>query len=168
MKTALAALAFAACALAQMPSTVAQPACGPNPNRVGLKVRLVKSEHTMTHPAPGKATVYFIHDANAPTTVGYPTTMIGIDGAWVGANKSSYFAVSVEPGEHHVCADFKYGMANGVEYAHFTAEAGKVYYFQTCLVESQQEMILGLHRVDSDEAASLVASLPLSVSTPKN
>lgn len=89
MKVALVALLFAASALAQSPSAVAQLACGPDNFR--FNVKLDKSTHAPAQSEPGKATVYFIHEADSPTTFGYPTTMIGMDGAWVGANKSSYF-----------------------------------------------------------------------------
>ena len=49
---------------------------------------------------------------------------LAVDGAWVGANHgNSYFSVSVEPGEHHVCVTLQSSLvAQRVELAHFTAE----------------------------------------------
>jgi hypothetical protein len=48
---------------------------------------------------------------------------MGLDGEWVGATqRNSYFSLSVDPGEHHVCA------TEGGQlfaFAHFTAEAEK-------------------------------------------
>jgi hypothetical protein len=46
-------------------------------------------------------------------------------------------------------------MDNPVKLVHFTAEAGKVYYFRS------------LEQADSDEAKYLIANYPLSISTPK-
>jgi hypothetical protein len=54
-----------------------------------------------------------------------------------------------------------------VELAHFTAEAGKVYYYRTRLVMSKEVELLELDSIDSDQGQYLVASFPLSVSTPK-
>jgi len=52
---------------------------------------------------------------------------MAMDGAWVRANHgNSYFALSVEPGEHHVCVTLQSSLvAQRVELAHFTAEAEK-------------------------------------------
>ena len=97
------------------------------------------------------------------------TTNVGLDGTWVGANKSgSYFAVSVEPGEHHVCADVRTptGIPGvPVGFLHFTAEAGKVYYFDARVVYGNDSYLF-LGAVDSDQAKYLIASYSLSVSTP--
>jgi hypothetical protein len=44
---------------------------------------------------------------------------------------NAYFAVSVEPGDHHVCANLQSNHSAGVmALAHFSAEPGKVYYFR--------------------------------------
>ena len=160
MKSALIALLLAASAFAQKPSGVATPACGPKD--ASFDVMLHKAQHTLAQPEPGKALVYFIQEKGA-------VSRIGVDGAWVGANKnSSYFAVSVEPGERHVCADVRTprgipGVPAG--FLHFTAEAGRVYYFDARVVYAG-ESYLFLGAIDSDQAKYLVASLPLSVSTP--
>jgi hypothetical protein len=159
MKSALIALLFAASAFAQEPSAVATAACGPKD--ASFDVKLDKTQHTLAQPEPGKALVYFIQEN------GGAASKIGLDGAWVGANKSSsYFAVSVEPGEHHVCADVRTprgmpGVPMGL--LHFTAEAGRVYYFDARPLYGRY---LFLGAVDSDQARYLIASYPLSVSTP--
>jgi hypothetical protein len=51
--------------------------------------------------------------------------------------------------------------------AHFTAEAAKVYYYRTRLVMSRTVELLELAPLDSDQGTYLIASFPLSVSTPK-
>ena len=97
------------------------------------------------------------------------TTTIGLDGAWVGANKnSSYFTVSVAPGEHHVCVQVQSRRGHPLGFVHFTADAGRVYYVNWRVIYGEQaEANLFLGEVDSDQAKYLIASYPLSVSTPK-
>jgi hypothetical protein len=92
-----------------------------------------------------------------------------MDGVWVGANHgNSYFSVSVEPGEHHVCATLQSSLvAQRVELAHFTAAVGKIYYYRTRLIMSRSMELLDLDSIDSDQGKYLIASFPLSVSAPK-
>ena len=165
MKTALIALLFAASAFAQEPSAGVASACGPKDG--SFNVKLDESQHTLEQPEPGKARVYFIQEKAADALS--LATRIGLDGAWVGVNKNnSYFAVSVEPGEHHVCASVQSHRGHPVGFVHFTAEAGRVYYFNARVVYGEEaEASLFLGAVDSDQAEYLIASYPLSVSTPK-
>ena len=51
--------------------------------------------------------------------------------------------------------------------AHFTAQAGKVYYFRTRAFGSQTQWLFDLDPIDSDQAKYLIASYPLSISHPK-
>jgi hypothetical protein len=166
MKSALIVLLLATSAFAQKLSGVSTSACGAKD--VSFDVKLDKTQHTVAQPHPGKALVYFIQEKGSDA-------LIGLDGAWVGqTKKSSYFAVSVEPGEHHVCAEVRTprGIPGvPVGFLHFTAEAGNVYYFDARVVYGA-ESYLFLGAVDSDEARYLINSLPLSVpastpSTPK-
>jgi hypothetical protein len=53
------------------------------------------------------------------------------------------------------------------EFALLTAEPGKVYYYRTRLFLSERVTYLELNSVDSDQGRNLIASYPLSVSTPK-
>jgi hypothetical protein len=160
MKSALVVLFFAASAFGQTPSGLATSACGPKD--ASLDVKLDKTQHTLAQPDPGKALVYFIQEKGSDA-------LIGLDGTWVGqTKKSSYFAVSVDPGEHHVCADVHTprgipGVPLG--FLHFTAEAGNVYYFDARVVYGA-ESYLFLGAVDSDQGKYLIGALPLSVSTP--
>ncbi|MGC1372289.1 MAG: DUF2846 domain-containing protein [Candidatus Sulfotelmatobacter sp.] len=166
MKIALVMLFFAASAFAQdLPALTA--ACGRD--NVSFKVKLDQSAHTVSQPDPGKARVYFISDAGTNMTVGYPTVKLAMDGAWVGANHgNSYFSASVEPGEHHICVELQSSLvAPRVELAHFTAEAGKVYYYRTRLVTSRRFELLEIDPIDSDQGRYLVGTFPLSISKPK-
>ncbi len=164
MKIVLIALLFAASAFAQEPSAAATSACGPKD--ASFDVKLDKTQHTLAQPEPGRALVYFIQEKGSDAFA--VTTKIGIDGAWVGANKnSSYFAVSVEPGEHHVCANVQSFRGHPVGLVHFTAEEGKVYYFDARVVYGGgADLYSFLGAVDSDQARYLIGSLSLSVSTP--
>ncbi len=158
MKIPLFALLFAASAFAQAPSAVLPAACGPQ--AVSFTVHLDKNQHAVLQPEPGKARVYFVQ---ASGLIRY-----GIDGAWVGANRGhSYFSVSVEPGEHHVCAQMQGLGAPMAELTHFTAKAGEVYFYRARLPPTLEGLYLFFNPIDSDEGKSLIASYSLSVSSPK-
>ena len=58
-------------------------------------------------------------------------------------------------------------VAPRIELAHFTAEAGKVYYYRTELVMSRSVELLELEPLDSDQGRYLVAFFQSSVSSPK-
>ncbi len=167
MKIAIVALLFAASALAQTPNTRLPAACGPG--KVDFEAKLDKSQHTTVQPEPGKARIYFIQTVNTDMLNTYTTSRLGIDGAWVGGNKhNSYFSVSIEPGEHHLCASMWHSRFDQyVVLAHLTAEPGKVYYYRLGFIETRGLSDWKLDPIDSDEAEYLVASYPLSVSTPK-
>jgi hypothetical protein len=167
MRFALVTLLFVATAFAQVPPAPSTAACGPE--NVSFKVKLDESQHTLAQPDPGRARVYFFHDAGTGVTLGYPTVKLAMDGAWLGANHgNSYFSVSVEPGEHHVCVTLQSSLvAQRVELAHFTAEAEKIYYYRTRLVMSRSVELLELDPIDSDQGKYLIASFSLSVSNPK-
>jgi len=154
-------------AFAQAPPAASPAACGPE--NVSFKVKLDQSQHALAQPDPGKARVYFFHDAGTSVTLGYPTVKMAMDRTWVGANHgNSYFALSVEPGEHHVCVTLQSSLvAQRVELEHFTAEPEKVYYYRTRLVMSRSVELLQLDPIDSDQGKYLVAAFPLSVSSPK-
>ncbi|MGD0270683.1 MAG: DUF2846 domain-containing protein [Candidatus Sulfotelmatobacter sp.] len=165
MKIAFIALLLATSAFAQGPSGGATSACGPKD--ASFDVKLDSAQHTLTQPEPGKALVYFIQEKGPDSFAA--TTKVGLDGAWVGANKNdSYFAVPVEPGEHHVCENMQSFRGHLLGLVHFTAEAGKNYYFGAQIIfgeESKPHLFLAA--ADSDQATYLIESFPLSVSTPK-
>jgi hypothetical protein len=166
MKIALAALLLAASSFAQAP---APPTAACGLSNISFKVKLDSSQHMLDQPDPGKARIYFFQDAGTTQTVGYPTVKIGMDGAWLGANHgNSYFSVSVAPGEHHVCVTLQSSLVEKrVELTHFTAEADRAYYYRTRLVLSRSVELLQLEAIDVDQAQYLIASFPLSVSSPK-
>lgn len=168
MKVAVLALLSVASAFAQTPPAVPPLACGPE--NVSFKVKLSESPHTPEQPEPGKARVYFFQDVGTNQTLGYPTVKVAVDGAWAGANHvNSYFSISLEPGEHHVCVALQSSLvAQRVELAHFTAEAEKIYYYRTRLILSRGIELLELDPIDSDQARYLIGTFRLAVSSPKN
>src|SRR5580700_5112261 len=163
---------FAVSAFTQVPPAVTA-ACGPE--KVSFNVKLDESQHALAKPEPGKALVHFIQDDGPEGNHQHATLRIGLDGAWVGAYKhNSYFSVSVEPGEHHVCVSVQPQSYEQelVALAHFTAEGGKVYYFRTQFLAGTTTLYptpphLDLDQPDSDQAKYLIASYPVSVSQAK-
>lgn len=167
MRMVVLAMLFTASALAQNLPASPTAACG---SEIGsFKVKLDESQHTLAPPDPGKARVYFIHDAGTRWTAGYPTVKIAVDGTWLGANHgNSYFSVSLDPGEHHVCVALQSSLvAQRMELAHFTAAAQTFYYYRTRLVLARNVELLQLDPIDSDQGKYLIASFPLAISKPK-
>jgi hypothetical protein len=157
------------------------PGCGPT--NVTFDVSTKKVQPPAPVPALGKAIVYFLQDDLKYNARPRPTTRFGIDGTWVGAtHANSYFYVSVDPGDHHVCANWQSDVT-GLSYigpkrstaaVHFTAEAGKSYYFRARDVVYSapggpivSEPAVELSRLDSDEAQVIINSFSLNSSHPK-
>ena len=109
-------------------------ACGDD--AVTFDVSLKKDAPPPAGPADGKAQIVLIGTYPYEGRMGMPPTVrFGVDGTWVGANKAdSYFILDVDPGKHNLCVAIQKvqrTMAkNFVDMASFTAEAGKVYYFE--------------------------------------
>ena len=178
MKTALAVILFAVSTVTQDPSAIeaAEAACGPY--NLEFRIKIDNSQHPLIQPDPSKAVVYVSLDQRFQA-IRAVTARIGIDGAWVGANRgNSYLFFSAAPGEHHLCTDWMSDLLPGgrlVSVANFTAEAGKVYYFRvrtsggpsSYLKDSGRSASIDLEPVNSDEGKLLVASSVWSNSQPK-
>lgn len=162
MRIALVIMLLVASAFAQVQSAVATAACGPDD--VDFEIKLDKSKHALTQPEPGKARVYFIQDIGRVSCIGTcAKSKIGVDGTWAGAiRNNSYFSISLEPGEHHMCAN----TGQEVALLHLNAEPGKTYYFRTRVFGSNTQRLFDFDPIDSDQAQHLIASYPLSVSHP--
>jgi len=170
MKSALVVTFLAVSAFAQAQSAGLPAACGPR--KITFDVTLSDSQQTLAQLEPGRARVYFIQDNGSWSDYQHFTLKIGLDGAWVGAYiENSYFALSVEPGEHHVCANVQSNSSVGhlLALAHFTAEPGKAYYFRTRFLDgpSWRSPYVDLDPVDSDQAKYMIDSFPLSLSHPR-
>jgi len=152
---------------------VSVPGCGAA--NIEFNVKTDDKQHAAVQPDAGKANVYFLQDDAEFGSNPRPTTRFGLDGAWTGAtHSSSYFYVSVDPGEHHLCASWQ-GLV-GAFYQrreaalHFTAEAGHNYYFRAKNVyepKTQKTAVVLLKPLDSDEAQLLMSQFSFSTSNPK-
>ena len=176
MKTALMILLFASSAFPQgAPSatgTAAAPGCGPADFK--FEVKPSDSSHPVTQPEPGKALVYFMQDDKVFESHPRPTVKWGVDGNWVGATQSNtYFYISIDPGEHHLCSEWQTAVivtaGRQASAAHFTAEAGQVYYFraQDFFLRDTGAANIALGPVDGDEAQLLMTNFGFSSSHPK-
>ena len=176
MKAVILAIAvvLASCAFAQdqdKPAVAkAKAACGPSD--VEFDVTTDKTSQPAGQAEDGKALVYIIeeHIGSCGITC-RPTTKVGLDGSWVGANQGdSYFSFAVAAGEHHLCANWQSKFAFNrrlVALTNFIAEAGKVYYFRMRIEEVKGRSVFDLDPVNSDQAQLLVASFPLSTAHTK-
>ena len=168
MRIALVLLLFAVSACAQDAAvSAAESACGPS--NAEFRISQDRSQHPVPNPDEGKALVYVVLDQKY-VHVRDVTSRVGLDGAWVGANRgNSHLFFSVGPGEHHLCTDWTSKL---VSLANFTAETCKVYYFRarTTGYTSGTGTVtsIDLDLVNRDDGKLLVASTPLSNSEPKN
>ncbi|MGA8617567.1 MAG: hypothetical protein WB660_03470 [Candidatus Sulfotelmatobacter sp.] len=174
MKILFVVLLLCASSLAQ--SVASAPAVAPGCGGANVKfdVKTNKSHHPIAQPESGKAIVYFVEDDNGFESFPKPTTRVGLDGGWVGANHGdSYFYFSVDPGEHHLCASWQslviIGAQETTAAAHFTAEAGQAYYFRVKNVwlRDHGHGHVELLPLDNDEGQLLASRFALSTSHPK-
>jgi len=115
--------------------TILPDACGDD--SVKFDVDTQANQTALAPPAAGRAQIVFIesYEKNIPMIGGAPIVRFGMDGAWAGANKGdSYFTMTIDPGVHHLCASWQTDSGrmkkNSVGMDSFTAEAGKIYYYQ--------------------------------------
>lgn len=180
MRTAIVVIFLVSSAFAQNPDRVApaQPACGP-PN-VEFQTKSDFNRSPDFHPESGKALAYVAEDQKFQAARNV-TARIGLDGAWAGATRgNSYIFFSLDPGEHHLCADWRSTLLSGgrrVSLFGFTAEAGKVYYFRVRTTGGPSSILdrssldesasLDLELINGDEGRLLVSTSPYSDSHPK-
>ena len=158
----------AASAFAQDETAVdpAGAACGPHETK--FKINVDGAAPPTVQATDSKALVYVVEDQKFHY-VNDVTMRVGLDGAWVGANRGdSYIVFVVDPGEHHLCTDSQPGLGGGlVSLAQLKAEAGKVYYFRARISGARDERpSLDLDRVNVDEGRFLVLHSAFSNSTP--
>ncbi|MGA7831373.1 MAG: hypothetical protein WCA21_10455 [Terracidiphilus sp.] len=106
--------------------------------------------------AEGKALIVFSESMPNEMKV-QSTTRFGVDGAWAGATKGdSYFTVTVDPGDHNLCASMQSApnrmKKTFTQMASFTAEAGKIYYFEAA-VNVIGNMNMGIASFDFSQLA---------------
>jgi len=179
MKTALLVIFFASAVVAQNPAQVPHAAaCGPM--NIRFQVTIDPGQTSPPEIETGKALIYVVEDQKFKA-VNDVTARIGLDGSWVGATRgNSYLFFSVEPGEHHLCADWVSKLVPSgreVSLFGFTAEAGKTYYFRARTTGGPPSAMdrnglgdmaaIDLDLINSDEGKLLVSSSPVSISHAK-
>lgn len=163
----LLAVSFCASPAFAQTNTMGAPGCGAPDAKFDVKTD--KTRHQLAPPDAGKARVIFIEDDSNFESLPKPTTRAGLDGNWVGATHgNSYLYFSVDPGEHHLCASWQsmvvIGQGHEAAAAHFTAEAGGVYYFRVLDILHREHgpARIEFAPLDSDEGQLLASKFSLS------
>ena len=148
------------------------PGCGPAKQK--FEVTASKQTPTPAVSDPAKATIYVIQDDGDFDSTPKPITRIGVDGQWIGATRTdSYVRASVDLGEHHLCSSWQnfvgFGMGMKTAALHFSAEAGKTYYFR---VRDKWRLEHGhgrveLEAIDSDQGQLMASKFAYSTARPK-
>ena len=173
MKAILMAVVLAWPAFAAGQATVAgaESSCGPG--NIQFDVKTEKDQHPTAVAQDGKAMVYIVEEFEKPKNqIAKPTMKVGLDGAWVGANKdNSYFFFPVDPGDHHLCVAWQSSLkeySKKVALTNFSSEPGKTYYFRARITEHDEGggawFTLDLEPVNNDEGQLLIASSAFSTS----
>lgn len=140
----------------------ARAGCGSD--SIHFDVRVDKKQHPVAQAAAGKAVVYVFEDDQ--TRVGFPTTRVGLDGKWMGANMpESYFFFSVDPGTHRLCSNWQ-GSSRAGDAIDFIAEAGKAYYFRA-KIRSIDGNAFELGPLKDAQGQAFLATHSLSISQEK-
>jgi hypothetical protein len=149
------------------PPTAPDAACGSSEAQFDVKID--SGPRATAQAQDGKALVYVVEDQQFKF-VKDVTVRVGLDGAWVGANRgNSYLVFPVDPGEHHLCADWMAAIGGRMlSLAKLNATAGKVYYFRARTTGAKDERsALDLEPVNSDEGGLLVSRAQPSISSVK-
>jgi hypothetical protein len=174
MTTIAAIVLLSCCAVAQDKTAISAAEAGCGPQEQKFEVNSDESQHPAPTPEDGKAVIYFVVDGHPVPAAPY-TSVFGVDGKWVGAvNAGRYFFVTIEPGEHHLCARRQSLLPPGgarVSVHSLKAEPGGSYYFRTRMyqiVGGGVGFVFQLDQMDSDEGRWFVAWSKFSTSHPKD
>jgi hypothetical protein len=158
----------------QSPLGAVEAACGPKDIQFEPQAA---SNQPLAQPDASKSLIYVVEVFDKVVgQISRPTLRIGVDGKWVGADKgNSYISFSVEPGEHHLCANWQSRwkrFSNEEAFNGFTAEPGRIYYFRARISEiggsgGASNFSLDLEPLNGDEGKYLVASSVMSAAQPK-
>lgn len=165
--------ALIACpAVAQQQTPTPTNACGDLADKFDVKQFKAGAASSSTAPEPGKALVFFIEKDLTAGVLATPSTQLGVDGQWVGGTHGdSYFYFSLDPGVHHLCAYTRFGGVGGrgLAFAHFTAQAGGVYYLaaKNTRLRGDELVDVALVLLDEDEGKYLSGGAQLVTSQLK-
>jgi hypothetical protein len=171
MKKLVAILSFFVCLGVGLEACCATlpDACGDNNAR--LNVLTQNRPATLPAPTPNAATLVFVQ--RNIRCVGCSISRVGLDGAWIGADKgNSYFSFAAVPGVHHVCAYWEAPLArieNKLELTDLTTQAGQIYYFEieVTLPGPQEAPVMRLRQLSPEMGAFLVTRSKQSVMATK-
>jgi len=173
MRSFLVVFLFVFLLFAVNPAALANPQSACGQSDVHFDIKKDNGEH-VAQAEPGKALVYVIQDEDHPDCLKCDvTTRVGLDGSWIGANNAdSYFFFSVDPGEHHLCANRQpeIGVSTKpIALLRFTADTGKTYYFRVHAIYGADRgaSYSDFAPVDSDEAQYLISITPYANSRVK-
>jgi hypothetical protein len=160
---------------AQDQAAAARAAAGCGPKEINFDVKTDGKQHPMPEPESGKSLIVIFQAEKRDSNINYlgrhPTTRVGLDGAWIGANRGkSYLFHATEPGDHRLCSDWQSSLHSGElgSAVTFTAEAGKVYYSQANIEERPNYPAgVKLEQIDGAQGQFLIASSSLSSSQAK-
>jgi len=162
-----------ACLVSAIPAgAVTLPdSCGNEQARFDVKTR--KDAPALAPAEDGKARIVLMESENLRVTpFTQATVRFGMDGAWVGADYgTSYFVLTVDPGVHHVCANWQSSLGRFKKESDalsFTAEAGKTYYFSAAITaESENVVDFALAQLNDDQGKYRIKFARLSSSKSK-
>lgn len=150
-------------------ATALPDSCGND--QIKFDVKTEKGQPAPAAPDASKAQIIFMENENQMVVPFHDATVrFGMDGAWVGANYgNSYFALTVNPGVHHLCASWQSDIEKkNVDVTSFTAEPGKIYYFAADVtVNSRSSITFGLSQLNEDQGKYRLKTWKLSTSKPK-
>lgn len=134
-KTALALTFTLATAAPAIAKNILPDACGAD--KTGFDIKIKDDQPQPPAPGPDKALIVFVGTAPSHVFASAYEVRYGLDGAWAGATKGkAYFAVSVTPGEHHLCSAIHGVRLKDAAAIDLTAEAGKTYYYEATVRET--------------------------------
>lgn len=115
----------------------------------------------------GKARVYIIEEDQHQSDLSNSMTFVGMDGKWIGATTgNSYITFSVDPGKHHLCAQFHLSYAGRVtSLSELTATANQTYYFRATVFRGYNFNIFNLEPVYPDEGKLMMTESAPAVFT---
>jgi hypothetical protein len=149
------------------------PSCGLS--NAKFTVKTTNAPAPVTPADAGKALLYLIQDDTNFESRPRPSVRFGMDGQWVGATKSnSWFVIPVDPGEHHLCANWQRRVVlltsdqQLVAAAHFAAKPGASYFFRMRDTWSRDAgLSIDFTPLDGDEGQLLMRKFSFNSSQPK-
>ncbi|HTV82154.1 MAG TPA: hypothetical protein VME18_05850 [Acidobacteriaceae bacterium] len=143
----------------------AEAACGSF--RQSFRVDTSGAANVLAPAQAGKVQVYVIEDWDPIDggRINRPTVRVGMDGHWMGATQSdSYLYFSADPGQHHLCVNWKSGagtVKNLVALFELDAKPDQTCYFRAGFTRVEGiDFTLRFAPLNSDEARLLPGQYP--------